>query len=148
MNKTVSRMFVFHMLVCVVLASAAFMWNDQYGVYTHYLDLESVDIVAEVELKEKEGTKSNLAPNKDKSIGKDEIIEKPDERLSPLQTAVISCFTYFLLNSSFIPVSLIVTIEIVKVIQSYFIANDAEMHCEMRDQPCKVNTASLNEELG
>jgi len=28
MNKTVSRMFVFHMLVCVVLASAAFMWND------------------------------------------------------------------------------------------------------------------------
>ena len=84
MNKTVSRMFVFHILACIVLASAAFLWNDQYGIYTHYLDLESVDIAAVVELKEKEGTKSNLRPNKDKSIGQDELIEKPEERLSPL----------------------------------------------------------------
>ena len=30
----------------------------------------------------------------------------------------------------------------------YFIAKDAEMYSEIADTPCKVNTASLNEELG
>lgn len=44
--------------------------------------------------------------------------------------------------------SLIVTLELVKVIQAYFISKDVEMYCEVRDELCKVNTASLNEELG
>lgn len=57
-------------------------------------------------------------------------------------------FRYFLLLNTLIPISLIVTIEVVKTVQAYFITNDAEMYSEERDRPAKVSSASLNEELG
>jgi magnesium-transporting ATPase (P-type) len=38
---------------------------------------------------------------------------------------VETIFRYFLLLNTLIPISLIVTIEMVKLIQAYFIANDA-----------------------
>ena len=61
---------------------------------------------------------------------------------------VSSFFTYYMLSSTFIPISLYVTIEVVKLWQAYFISVDVEIYSELRDQPCKVNTSSLNEELG
>lgn len=57
-------------------------------------------------------------------------------------------FRYFLLLNTLIPISLIVTIEMVKLIQAYFISNDALMYAFERDRPAKVSSASLNEELG
>ncbi|CDW77273.1 phospholipid-translocating p-type flippase family [Stylonychia lemnae] len=57
-------------------------------------------------------------------------------------------FRYFLLLNTLIPISLIVTIEVVKTVQAYFITNDAEMYSLERDRPAKVSSASLNEELG
>jgi len=57
-------------------------------------------------------------------------------------------FRYFLLLNTLIPISLIVTIEMVKLIQAFFITNDAQMFCQERDKPAKVSSASLNEELG
>lgn len=57
-------------------------------------------------------------------------------------------FRYFLLLNTLIPISLIVTIEVVKVVQAYFIQNDALMYSLERDRPAKVSSASLNEELG
>ena len=56
--------------------------------------------------------------------------------------------TYMLLNSSFIPISLLVTIEFIKIVQAFIMNNDYEMYSELRDQPCRVKTASINEELG
>jgi magnesium-transporting ATPase (P-type) len=47
-----------------------------------------------------------------------------------------------------IPISLIVSIEVVKVVQAYFISNDALIYSKERDRPAKVSAASLNEELG
>lgn len=47
-----------------------------------------------------------------------------------------------------IPISLIVSIEIVKMSQSYFIDNDKFMYSEYRDKGPSVRSASLNEELG
>ena len=61
---------------------------------------------------------------------------------------MLSFFTYYMLSSTFIPISMYVTVEVVKLWQSYFISIDAEMYSEARDQFCKVNTSSLNEELG
>lgn len=57
-------------------------------------------------------------------------------------------FRYFLLLNTLIPISLIVTIEIVKLVQAYFISKDALMYSLQRDRPAKVSSASLNEELG
>ena len=57
-------------------------------------------------------------------------------------------FRYFLLLNTLIPISLIVTIEVVKVVQAYFMQNDALMYSQERDRLAKVSSASLNEELG
>ena len=57
-------------------------------------------------------------------------------------------FRYFLLLNTLIPISLIVTIEVVKVVQAQFMQNDGMMYSQERDRPAKVSSASLNEELG
>ncbi|CAG9311668.1 unnamed protein product [Blepharisma stoltei] len=57
-------------------------------------------------------------------------------------------FTYFLLLNTMLPISLIVSLEILKVVQGYFMSKDSEMYSKLRDRPCKVSSFSLNEELG
>lgn len=55
------------------------------------------------------------------------------------------------LNSTFIPVSIIVAIEVIKLWQTWFIGEDGEMASITQNgemQKCKVNTSALNEELG
>lgn len=47
--------------------------------------------------------------------------------------AVKSFFTYYLVCSTFIPVSLYVTFEMTKLIQMYFITNDVEIYSEISD---------------
>lgn len=56
--------------------------------------------------------------------------------------------TYMVLLNTMIPISLIVSIEIVKMSQSYFIDKDKLMYSEFRKKYCNVKSASLNEELG
>ena len=47
-----------------------------------------------------------------------------------------------------IPISLIVTIELVKYLQVIFMDSDVEMYSKEKDKFVKVNSCSLNEELG
>lgn len=47
-----------------------------------------------------------------------------------------------------IPISLIVSLEFVKVFQSYFIEKDIEMYVASRDRYASVKTTTINEELG
>ncbi|KAM0945984.1 putative P-type phospholipid transporter [Dioscorea sansibarensis] len=66
--------------------------------------------------------------------------------------ASLAAFCHFLtglmLFGCFIPISLYISIEIVKVLQSTFINNDQEMYCEESDKPARARTSNLNEELG
>ncbi|KAF3432268.1 hypothetical protein FNV43_RR27007 [Rhamnella rubrinervis] len=48
----------------------------------------------------------------------------------------------------FIPISLYVSVEIVKVLQSIFINQDIHMYYEEADKPAHARTSNLNEELG
>jgi phospholipid-transporting ATPase len=57
-------------------------------------------------------------------------------------------FSVILLNSTFIPISLQVAIEIAKGFQALFMSLDAEMTSPETGQACKVNCQNLNEELG
>lgn len=57
-------------------------------------------------------------------------------------------FTYFILNNTMIPISLIVSLEFVKLAQSFFINQDEDMYTPSNDRHCKVMTSSINEELG
>ena len=60
----------------------------------------------------------------------------------------LSFFTYLLLLNTMIPISLIVTLEIIKVIQGYFISNDILLYSKIRKKFCNPNTVSIIEELG
>ena len=62
--------------------------------------------------------------------------------------AFLSFFTYILLLNTMIPISLIVTLEIIKVIQGYFISNDVLLYSHVRKKFCNPNTVSIIEELG
>jgi phospholipid-transporting ATPase len=53
---------------------------------------------------------------------------------NPTVDAVLTYFTYTLLLNTMIPISLIITIEIVKVIQGYFIGLDCGMYSDIRNK--------------
>ncbi|XVE83969.1 hypothetical protein DITRI_Ditri16bG0131400 [Diplodiscus trichospermus] len=66
--------------------------------------------------------------------------------------ASVAAFLHFLtglmLYGYLIPISLYVSIEIVKVLQSIFINQDQAMYDEESDRPANARTSNLNEELG
>jgi phospholipid-transporting ATPase len=61
---------------------------------------------------------------------------------------VVQFFYFFLLHATFIPVSLYVSMTLVRFFQSHFMNNDLEMYYEATDTPALVRTMTLNEELG
>ncbi|XP_027329392.1 putative phospholipid-transporting ATPase 9 [Abrus precatorius] len=62
--------------------------------------------------------------------------------------AILHFLTALMLYSYLIPISLYVSIEIVKVLQSIFINQDGNMYYEETDKPARARTSNLNEELG
>ncbi|XP_068641177.1 putative phospholipid-transporting ATPase 9 [Aristolochia californica] len=62
--------------------------------------------------------------------------------------AVLHFLSALMLYSYFIPISLYVSIELVKVLQSIFINQDIYMYYEEADKPARARTSNLNEELG
>ncbi|KAL8138104.1 hypothetical protein V2J09_004105 [Rumex salicifolius] len=70
-----------------------------------------------------------------------------DPKGAPL-AAFFHFLTALMLYSYLIPISLYVSIEIVKVLQSLFINQDVNMYYEEADKPAHARTSNLNEELG
>lgn len=66
----------------------------------------------------------------------------------PFVAGVLQFFTCLVLYGYFVPISLYVSLEIVKAIQSLFINNDVELYFEDMDKPAVARTSNLNEELG
>lgn len=62
--------------------------------------------------------------------------------------AVLQFFTALMLYGYLIPISLYVSIEIVKVLQSLLINQDLHMYYEESNMPARARTSNLNEELG
>ena len=60
----------------------------------------------------------------------------------------LSYFTYLLLLNTMIPISLIITLEVVKLIQGTFMGWDCEGYSLVRKRAINPNSVSLNEELG
>ncbi|KAK9113745.1 hypothetical protein Syun_020542 [Stephania yunnanensis] len=66
----------------------------------------------------------------------------------PYLAAFCHFLTALMLYGYLIPISLYVSIEIVKVLQSIFINQDPNMYYEETDRPARARTSNLNEELG
>jgi len=67
---------------------------------------------------------------------------------SPNIESFICFFTYFLLLNTLIPISLIVSTEIIKMIQGIFIRWDISLYSKVRHCFCGVKSISIIEELG
>ena len=67
---------------------------------------------------------------------------------SSVLECVIIFFTYFLLLNTLIPISLIITLEIVKIIQGFFINLDVELYSHIRHKFAQAKNVSIIEELG
>ncbi len=58
------------------------------------------------------------------------------------------CLTFFILYNNLIPISLQVTLEVVRFFQAFYINNDIEMYDANSDSCAVARTSNLNEELG
>lgn len=58
--------------------------------------------------------------------------------------AGISFASYFILYNTFIPISLIVSLEVCKLFQGYFMETDHEMYSYVMEKPMKANSVSTN----
>ena len=67
---------------------------------------------------------------------------------NPTTESFIVFFTYFLLLNTMIPISLIVSTEIIKMIQGIFISWDILLYSKWRHCFCSVKSVSIIEELG
>jgi phospholipid-translocating P-type ATPase (flippase) len=67
---------------------------------------------------------------------------------NPIVEALMLFLTMMILTATMIPISLIVSLEMVKLVQAFFINNDEDMYFIENDRHCKVFTSTLNEELG
>ena len=70
-----------------------------------------------------------------------------DDYGSPL-TGVLAFFTWFILLSSMVPISLIVSAELVKFTQSVFIQWDVRLSSTALNKPAKCNSSAIHEDLG
>ena len=60
----------------------------------------------------------------------------------------LNFFTYLLLLNTLIPISLIITLEVVKIIQGLFMGTDVTSYSKLRKRWLTPNSVSLNEECG
>lgn len=64
------------------------------------------------------------------------------------QNFLYTLLTFFILFNNLIPISLQVTLEVVRFLQAIFINMDTEMYHAETDTPAMARTSNLNEELG
>ena len=57
-------------------------------------------------------------------------------------------FAWFLAMQNFVPISLLVSLEMVKFFQGQFIESDHRIYCPEKGLPSKTQSSNLNEELG
>lgn len=67
---------------------------------------------------------------------------------TPWQTGVESFFSFFIILSQMVPISLIVTSELVKMAQAYLIERDYSLYVPDKDIGVKCNRSTIHEELG
>ena len=62
--------------------------------------------------------------------------------------AALQFFSYIILLNTVVPISLYISVEMIRLAHSKFINNDLKMYYEKTDTPARARTSTLNEELG
>lgn len=67
---------------------------------------------------------------------------------SPAKNGLVNFFVAVIIYSSLVPISLYITIEIIKTAQAFFIFSDIGMYYERLDYPCTPKSWSVSDDLG
>ncbi|KAK6462940.1 phospholipid transporting ATPase [Scheffersomyces coipomensis] len=67
---------------------------------------------------------------------------------TPALNGIVSFFVALILYQSLVPISLYITIEIIKTAQAFFIYSDIGMYYERLDYPCTPKSWSISDDLG
>eukprot|EP00354_Favella_ehrenbergii_P011917 CAMPEP_0170452208 /NCGR_PEP_ID=MMETSP0123-20130129/1186_1 /TAXON_ID=182087 /ORGANISM="Favella ehrenbergii, Strain Fehren 1" /LENGTH=178 /DNA_ID=CAMNT_0010714143 /DNA_START=183 /DNA_END=719 /DNA_ORIENTATION=+ len=119
-TKSILIIMLIEALMCAVAAIVATIWNKMYAESTEvYLDLPVPD------------TTDGQWP-----------------WYAYLRNFSTTFFTWVLLFTNMVPISMLVTIEVVKFAQALFISWDISIYDTARDIPTRVQSSNLNEELG
>uniref|UniRef100_A0A914I7J9 Phospholipid-transporting ATPase n=1 Tax=Globodera rostochiensis TaxID=31243 RepID=A0A914I7J9_GLORO len=62
--------------------------------------------------------------------------------------AALQFFSYLILLNTVVPISLYISVEMIRLAHSKFINNDIKMYDDKTDTPARARTSTLNEELG
>nr|XP_015224335.1 PREDICTED: phospholipid-transporting ATPase ID [Lepisosteus oculatus] len=65
-----------------------------------------------------------------------------------LFSGFLSFWSYVIILNTVVPISLYVSVEVIRLGHSYFINWDRKMYCQRRNTPAEARTTTLNEELG
>lgn len=77
-----------------------------------------------------------------------DLLFPSSETRSWVQTFFTRFGTWILMFTNFIPISLTVTVEVVRMAQGIFMGWDVDIYDTSLDMPTKVQSSNLNEELG
>ncbi|CAI2358915.1 unnamed protein product [Moneuplotes crassus] len=122
LNKVVIFLILFQTALCLIISILAANYNQRNGITTN---------------------------SEDEAEGSIYLFKDPSSsNTNVFLDALLGFLKFFLLLSSILPISLLVSLEIIKVLQSMFIFGDPKMFSVEVNQPCKVMSVSLNEELG
>jgi phospholipid-transporting ATPase len=83
-----------------------------------------------------------------RKVSGDSLVYLMIEGTSQVKQFFLDILTYWVLFSNLVPISLFVTVEIVKFYQAYLISSDLDMYHKETDTPAVCRTSSLVEELG
>lgn len=71
-----------------------------------------------------------------------------DEKIAAIETGLLVFISYVLLLNNFIPFTLFIHVDFIRLLQSKLIAWDKQMYCASSNVPAQARTVALNEELG
>ena len=87
------------------------------------------------------GSKFNIYLNGDTFNSSDVLTES-------IEISALIFFSYIILLNTVVPISLYISIEMIRLFQSKLIDWDNRIYDDMNNIPAQARTASLNEELG
>lgn len=76
------------------------------------------------------------------------VFEQGSEAGSPPVAGLVTFFTCLILFQNLVPISLYISIEIVKTLQAFFIYSDVDMYHQELDYPCTPKSWNISDDLG
>jgi len=117
-NMQILFIFALQCVLCLIAMVMGTFWRKQYSETMPYLQLTE-------------------------QFGKVSVFDS-----NWILNAIQRYFTWILIFTNMVPISLMVTLEVVKFLQAFFISWDYKIYDLEKDMPTKVQSSNLNEELG